>query len=243
MYIPKPVRAFAALIIALFMLTALSACADGEASVTINRNGSADMNVKLLVSSSALEQIGRSDLMSRLIDRLKADGLNAAPLQENGRTGLTVSKHMDPEDFRHNAALPKGVTMSRTSAPGFWTTKEHISVTVDPAAMMPTQASGAVAKLENLSPLLKKFALSGFNFDLKLTLPIKPDSSNADHISGNGRTLTWNIAPLQPNTFDLTVSVPNIRHIAYAGGASLIALIALVVWLIVRVRRRRRKQL
>lgn len=241
MYITKRARDWASLIATLMMMPLiLSGCADGEASVTVNRNGSADLHLNLLVRSSVLEQIGRPDLPGRLIDRLNADGFDVEPLQEDGSTGLTLSKHIDSEDLRNNTAFPKGVAISRTITPGFWSTKEHLSVTVDPVAMMPAEAADAARRLSRLSPFLKNIALSGFNFDLKLTLPIKPDSSNADHVSDNGRTLTWNVAPLQTNTFDVSVSVPNIRHIAYTGGAALLALIAIAAWLIVRFRRRRR---
>ena len=97
-------------------------------------------------------------------------------------------------------------------------------------------------QINKVPSFLKNLLLKDVNFDFKLSLPIKAQDSNADLVEDQGKTLTWHISPLNSNTLDLTVQVPNIRNIIITGVIALIAVAALLIWFFVHRRRTRRRR-
>ncbi|MDN4603329.1 hypothetical protein B2I21_01560 [Chryseobacterium mucoviscidosis] len=223
------------------MLSILSACADGEAHVTVNMDGSSDLDLNLSVTDSALGMMGQDNLMTLLADSLKKNNFQAEVSDQGDRTELKATTHYEKSNTVSTFStsdLPDGIQVEQSTTPGFFTSKLHIAAEVD---LLQTVPDGEVKDQINKVPgFLKNLLLKDVNFDFKLTLPIKAQESNADLVEDHGKTLIWHVSPLDTNKLDLTLQVPNIRNIIITGGIALVLFIALLIWFIVRRRRTRK---
>ncbi|KGP80492.1 MULTISPECIES: hypothetical protein [unclassified Paenibacillus] len=223
------------------MLSILSACADGEAHVTVNMDGSSDLDLNLSVTDSALGMMGQDNLMTLLADSLKKNNFQAEVSDQGDRTELKATTHYEKSNTVSTFStsdLPDGIQVEQSTTPGFFTSKLHIAAEVD---LLQTVPDGEVKDQINKVPgFLKNLLLKDVNFDFKLTLPIKAQESNADLVEDHGKTLIWHVSPLDTNKLDLTVQVPNIRNIIITGGIALVLFIALLIWFIVHRRRTRK---
>ncbi|MFC9708276.1 hypothetical protein JNUCC31_28600 [Paenibacillus sp. JNUCC31] len=220
------------------MLSILSACADGEAHVTVNMDGSSDLDLNLSVTDSALGKIGQDNLMTLLADTLQRNHFQAEVLDQGDRKQLKATTHYEKSNTVSTFStldLPDGIQVEQSTTPGFFTSKLHIAAEAD---LMETIPDGEVKdQINNVPRFLKNLLLKDVNFDFKLTLPIKAQDSNADLVEDHGKTLIWHVSPMNPNKLNLTVQVPNIRNIIITGGIALALIIALLIWFIVRRRR------
>lgn len=225
------------------MLFILSACADGEAHVTVNMDGSSDLDLNLNVTDSALGMMGQDNLMTLLADTLKRNNFQAEVSDQGDRTQLKATTHYEKSNTVSTFStsdLPNGIQVEQSITPGFFTSKLHIVAEAD---LLQTIPDGEVKDQINKVPgFLKNLLLKDVNFDFKLTLPIKAQDSNADLVEDQGKTLIWHVSPLNTNTLDVTVQVPNIRNIIITGGIALVLIIALLIWFMVRRRRIRQSR-
>lgn len=226
------------------MLIILSACADGEAHLTVNMDGSTDLDIHLGVTESALGKIGQDNLMPLLEEALKKNNFQAEVVDEGERKQLSATTHYEKSNTAASfdlSKLPKGIQVEQSTEPGFFTSRFHVTATAD---LMESMPDGEIKDQINKVPsFLKKLLLKDVNFDFKLSLPIKAQDSNADLVEDQGKTLTWHISPLNSNTLDLTVQVPNIRNIIITAVLALIVVAALLIWFFVRRKRTRRRRM
>ena len=225
-------------------LVILSACADGEAHLTVNLDGSTDLDINLGVTESALGKIGQDNLMPLLEDVLKRNNFQAEVVDEGERKQLSATTHYEKSSTTASfdmSQLPEGIQVKQTMEPGFFTSRFHVTATAD---LMESMPDGEIKDQINKVPsFLKNLLLKDVNFDFKLSLPIKAEDSNADLVEDQGKTLTWHISPLHSNTLDLTVQVPNIRNIIITAVIALIVVAALLIWFFVRRKRTRRRRM
>ena len=112
------------------------------------------------------------------------------------------------------------------------------------ADLMESMPDGDIKdKINNVPNFLKRLLLKDVNFDFKLSLPIKAQDSNADQVEDGGKTLVWNVSPLQKNTLDLTVQIPNIRNILFVAIGGLLLILVLLIWFFIRRRRQGRSNI
>ncbi|MFS0869495.1 hypothetical protein [Paenibacillus xylanilyticus] len=238
-----PLRHLFLTIMLSLMLVILSACADGEAHLTVNMDGSTDLDLNLGVAESALGKIGQDNLMTLLEDALKRNNFQAEVVDEGERKQLSATTHYEKSNTASSfdmSQLPAGIQVEQSTEPGFFTSKFHITATAD---LMESMPDGEIKDQINKVPsFLKNLLLKDVNFDFKLSLPIKADDSNADLVEDQGKTLTWHVSPLNPNTLDLTVQVPNIRNIIITAVIALIVIAALLIWFFVRRKRTRHRR-
>ncbi|MGF9695786.1 MULTISPECIES: hypothetical protein [Paenibacillus] len=236
----NPIRHLILTIMLSLMLVILSACADGEAHLTVNMDGSTDLDLNLGVAESALGKIGQDNLMTLLEDALKRNNFQAEVVDEGERKQLSATTHYEKSSTATSfdmSQLPAGIQVEQSTESGFFTSKLHIKATAD---LMESMPDGEIKDQINKVPsFLKKLLLKDVNFDFKLSLPIKAEDSNADLVEDQGKTLTWHVSPLNPNTLDLTVQVPNIRNIIITAVIALIVIAALLIWFFVRRKRTR----
>lgn len=215
----------------------LSACAKGELDVKIKTDGTADIAVNALVDDSALDTLGQSDLPERIASGLRDQGFDAEATRQGDQSGIRASRNVKLDADRQMPDIP-GVTVESSAKPGLFFTERSFVVTTDSSELIPKQNSSIGGFLG--SRLLGGLVEKEFDFDFKLTLPIKPGSNNADEVSADGRTLTWHLAATRENRIELAMNVPNIRNIVYAASAVLLVLIALTVFLILRRKRKKK---
>ncbi|THF83508.1 hypothetical protein [Cohnella fermenti] len=246
---------------------ALTSCVKGEAHLTINMNATADLALNLAVSNKALDLIGRPELLQELAGRIAGDRMTFQSYEKDGQHVLEGTRHLDLKEMKSEPIdLPEGIEVEHRSVQHFLYTTYEVELTVDTDKLMGGAGSGGSAaesgegegkaetdegageddagsladKLSSLSPLVKKLVLSQLDFDLKVTFPLKPGANNAPRTEEGGRTLVWPFSFSEPNRFELSLSVPNIRNVLLVGVPVLFVAIGGGTALIVRARKRRR---
>ncbi|CAM3938439.1 hypothetical protein COLU111180_15540 [Cohnella lubricantis] len=245
MLIPKNMVRWPLLSAALILLSALLAsCAQGEAHVTIHRNGTADLDLSASVSRRTLELIGQPDLPKQLSDILQRNGMAAAVEDDGSQTGIRATRHLNLKDMADRPiTLPEGMELEQSTERKFFYTRYHVAVTMDMVRLLRGSGEGNdwSQSIASMPALAKKLVERQMDLDFLLTFPIKPGANNADEIQDRGRTLVWHLNLFSDNRFETSLAVPNVRHIAYTAGPALLLLTAGIVIAIVRARRRGRR--
>ncbi|MBN2980355.1 MULTISPECIES: DUF3153 domain-containing protein [Cohnella] len=218
----------------------LSSCAQGEAHVTINRNGTADLDLDLSVSKQILTAIGKADIMNELAERFEQAGMGVRITDRDGQAQIEASRRVDLREYSGDLTdLPEGIEVEDAEEKKWFYTKHAVAVTLDLAPMLEQGQQEWIGQLSTLPDLMKKLIQSQLKFAIVLTLPIKADGSNADEVTDGGRTHQWNVDLFEANRFELVVNVPNLEHIAYAVGALLLLFIIGGIYLYRSIRRRK----
>jgi len=185
-------------VIVLLSLTLASGCVDATYHLTINRNGSGDINIEIAINDLVLDLVGEEDPLVSLTKDLKLQGYTVSSFRDQGKTGLIARKHVErisaqSLDLVRIPGIPRAAATSYSDGfqiqQGFFKTRYKVQVDVDPADFTGTGQLGA----------LESHILSQVNFQFVLTLPIQPDDHNAISVDDKGRTMIWTLMPGQGN--------------------------------------------
>lgn len=236
-------------ILLIFMLVccllALTSCARGDIHVDVHLDQSVDMDATFSVNNQTLMMLDNPGLLDRLVKRIQSNNVDVQPLPEQGRKGYQIKGHYQGDwSTKKNPSqglnLPEGLEIKRAVSQHFFTTNIDLTMKLDLPRMLPEEAQGLSDKFEQMNVFARKLLERQLDLNFSLSLPIQPATNNADRVSEDGKTLYWDIAPLESNELKLSVNVPNVRHIVYVAVTSLI-LIALAVILLIR-RHRSKKE-
>ncbi|GMK39542.1 hypothetical protein PCCS19_25960 [Paenibacillus sp. CCS19] len=229
------------ILLAISLLIATTGCARGEAELRVKANGTAQLNLVITLDNKLMQAISGDWLWETIGDELTKQGFEVDPVKSaSGSKTLRASRDLD---LKQSAPLQiPGVEVTRTTErSSWWYTTEAVSASVDMTKLIPEQVSSKLDdKLSSLSPLVRNLALRQIGLDFKLTMPIRAASNNADVVSNGGKSLTWHLSAAKVNDVQVEVHVPNVRHIAIAGGAALVVLATAIVFF-VRMRRKRKQ--
>ncbi|MFB5266971.1 hypothetical protein ACE41H_09235 [Paenibacillus enshidis] len=239
------------LIVAAALLLFLCSCARGNAHATVHIDRSVDLDVEVSVSENTLSSLYLQKAVEDYAQPLEQYGIQIEPLQESGREGFqlhhtfTAPKsdgNTDPAEALEKLSqqLPKGMTLSSAVEKHFFSTDYHLQLSADFLQMLPDSDQSLTKSLKSMNFIAKKLLAQQLDFSFDLALPIRPLDHNANQVTGNGKTLTWDISPLSENRLELAVRVPNLGRIATAAAVVLLAVIALVLFW-VRQRKKRSK--
>ena len=67
------------------------------------------------------------------------------------------------------------------------------------------------------------------DFKFKMTLPVKPISSNASNVSEDGKTLEWQLMPGQKNTVEMGFKILNITNTILFASIGLVSILLIVI--------------
>jgi hypothetical protein len=233
-------------ILLIFMLVccllALTSCARGDIHVDVHLDQSVDMDATFSVNNQTLMMLDNPGLLDRLVKRIQSNNVDVQPLAEQGRKGYQIKGHYqgDWSTNKKNPSqglnLPEGLEIKRAVSPHFFTTNIDLTMKLDLPRMLPKEAQGLSDKFEQMNVFARKLLERQLDLNFSLSLPIQPATNNADRVSEDGKTLYWDIAPLESNELKLSVNVPNVRHIVYVAVTSLILIVIAVILLIRRHR-------
>lgn len=215
----------------------LTACAKGEAHVTVNTDGTADVKFNIQMSNQNLEIIGQPELINKLKDTFAEQGFETESAATKDTQGLTASKQIDMSSADQKLEIPDSVKFTHDTEEKFFYSTHRIVVDADLMSAIPV--NDWTDTLNSIPSFVRNLVFKEVDLDFKLTLPIKPESSNANQTSEDHKTMTWNINPLSNNHLELTVNVPNIQNILIV---SIGLLVLMIVTTIFFVRRRKRKR-
>ncbi|MGG4204375.1 DUF3153 domain-containing protein [Paenibacillus jamilae] len=233
-------------ILLIFMLVccllALTSCARGDIHVDVHLDQSVDMDATFSVNNQTLMMLDNPRLLDRLVKRIQSNNVDVQPLAEQGRKGYQIKGHYqgDWSTNKKNPSqglnLPEGLEIKRAVSQHFFTTNIDLTMKLDLPRMLPKEAQGLSDKFEQMNVFARKLLERQLDLNFSLSLPIQPATNNADRVSEDGKTLHWDIAPLESNELKLSVNVPNVRHIVYVAITSLILIVIAVILLIRRHR-------
>ncbi|WP_264454047.1 DUF3153 domain-containing protein [Paenibacillus polymyxa] len=233
-------------ILLIFMLVccllALTSCARGDIHVDVHLDQSVDMDATFSVNNQTLMMLDNPGLLDQLVKRIQSNNVDVQPLAEQGRKGYQIKGHYqgDWSTNKKNPSqglnLPEGLEIKRAVSQHFFTTNIDLTMKLDLPRMLPKEAQGLSDKFEQMNVFARKLLERQLDLNFSLSLPIQPATNNADRVSEDGKTLYWDIAPLESNELKLSVNVPNVRHIVYVAVTSLILIVIAVILLIRRHR-------
>ncbi|ULO08355.1 hypothetical protein H1230_05960 [Paenibacillus sp. 19GGS1-52] len=221
----------------LSMLLLLSGCAKGTAHVTVNKNGSIDVAVKLRLDAST-QALLSGKMEDSLVSKLQAAGIPLQKIQDGKATEYQFLKsYASVEEMKSFSGKWEGVD-TKVSTQNRWL---YTKYNVEAQPQMNVYMDKAMDNIGTLGipKSLARLLLKSFAIDFKLTLPVDLFGDNNATVQ-EGRTLTWHITLADTEPIQMEVYVPNIKNIVIA--ASVVALI-LVVLVVLWFRRRKRRTL
>ncbi|WP_025716189.1 DUF3153 domain-containing protein [Paenibacillus sp. 1-18] len=240
------IRPMLHIFVLLCCLATLTSCARGDIHVDVHLDRSIDMDASFSVNNQTLMMLDNPGLLDQLAKRIQSNNVDVQPLAEQGRKGYQIKGHYEG-DWATNEKnpnqefnLPEGLEVKRAVTQHFFTTNYDLTMKLDLPRMLPEEARGLSDKLQQMNVFARKLLERQLDLNFSLSLPIRPAASNADSVSKDGKTLRWDIAPLESNELKLSINVPNLRHIVYVAIAGLILIVVIVIWLI-RGHRSKRK--
>jgi len=239
---PYPYRYFVGITLLLAAMLGLTSCAEGKAHFTIHRNGTADLDMSVALSDRTLGLLGQSDLMKDLAERMRASGMTAESFERDGKSGFSANRKFDLKELdKVPLTLPDGIEFERTEERHFFYTRQKVAVSVDLPGMMGNRSGEWTRKLEELPAITKKLIQSQLALDFALTAPLKLGGEGSDETLDGGRTQVWHLKLFEKNRLETSIDVPNVRRIAYVGGAGLLVVSVGAFFGIRALLRRRRK--
>ncbi|WP_211745714.1 FeoB-associated Cys-rich membrane protein [Paenibacillus sp. Marseille-Q4541] len=215
----------------------LSACAQGEAHVTVHTDGTADVKLNLKIQDRNLELMGQKNLIQAIQNTFDENGFETQNTKSGDTSEVSASKEINLNEANGTKELPESISYSNVTQEGFLFTKYQITVDADLMSAIPDNTW--TEHLQGIPSLVRNLLLKDVKLDLKLTLPIKPESSNADAVTADGKTMTWQVEPLSANHLELSVNVPNVQNIIITAVIALVLIVA-IVWFIIRKVRRKK---
>ena len=195
-------RGILAVVLLLFP-SVLTGCVESEIHLTVNRDGSGDLELSAAAEESTLEWIeAATDFnLEEIKKAAKEEGFSPEEFRENGKTGIRASRHLDSLDG--NWEEMSGISPAAESdfnlekEEGFLFNTYHFAGKV----------SGDFLSNNDLFDRIAIQALSETSF--VLTLPVEPVDHNADRTSDGGKTLEWELRPGESKEMAVSVRVPD----------------------------------
>lgn len=232
------------LMLALALLL-LGGCMDVEVHLVINADGSGELTHVATIDNAMMEMMelgGDEDVFAELIAQLEAKEFAVTTFAEEGVLGVRGTKHVPAVT---PAALAVWGDEVPTSGPGLTVTEDQVSTRFEFDFNYDLRLLEEEEFLEDefFDPSMLEDYIS---YVFMVTLPVEPLSHNADSVSADGRTLTWNLKLGEQNPVEFTaVDGYSLVGLAVLGGAALLLLflLVLIIVLIAKGRRKERVQL
>lgn len=236
---PLTVRWYKPVLILLCLLL-LSGCADADMHVTVNWDGSGTYQIKVLSHPLVMQEL------ESFKEALQQKGYNLQPIQEGKRIGWIATRLVE-----NVAQDPPGEDiMDLLSTEG---KTAHAS----PYSLLNRVDNGPIQVDSNLFRIhitfyrefdltaltessIRQAFINEMNLTFRLTVPLIPDQHNADQVSADGRTLTWNLQPEQVESVQVEWDIPNPITVSILVLFAFVLLLVLITtWIIRRGRRKR----
>jgi hypothetical protein len=223
-------RRFAILLCIIGLVALLSGCVKGDFHITVNKNGSADLDYNFGMKSQLVGLMsgnGQKDPVQEMKTNFEKKGFTVSQYRDNDYIGIVAKKHMDNlKDI--SDALPKNPDQQSAAADSF----NKMNFTEDKGLFFTTyRYNGSVdltsMKADDKDTMgIQQMMLKQVDLKLTLTLPVKAETQNASRILPDQQTYQWDLIPGTKGDIALQAKAPNITNI-------IIAIIGLVVILVV----------
>lgn len=228
----------------------LSGCVEQNTHVKINADGSADVSQTLLLSKelSAMAEKQEKNAIEGMMDDINKEfsenkGYKGEVIEENGRQGIQISKHFESveEVFDSELFTFKAVGDGEVENPWkvdvdkrFFATYVSIEADINYEDWL----KGSAGMSDEEAKIMARMN-DPFDFSYSLTIPVKAASQNADEV--DNRTYTWNLDFEENTKIELKYHVLDMKNVAIVGGIGLVALLAVVSFLLRTMKQKRNR--
>ncbi len=206
----------------------LTGCLKFDIHLTINKNGTADVDIILLAVETlvTLDKDLERDLFTGKKERLAELGFAITDYTEKNLIGFKATKRLQSVEEFSTLGLAGDIGLEGR----------------DPFSVM----KGVLTSTYNLDadidlrPLFAEhsdmFTLFSPDLRFSVTLPAKPLSHNATSVTVDGRTLTWDLSPDARNKIQFTARAPNLTAVVILLALAVVLVGAIMTVLIRRIR-------
>lgn len=209
------------------VLLLLSGCAKGTAHITVNKNGSVDVAVKLALDSRTQSLLG-GKMEDSLLSRLQESGIRLEKIQNGDSVEYQYLKsYASMEEIQAAKVDSQFIHSTVKTAESWFYTKYDIESKINISTysdklMDSLSSSGIPATLVRL--LMQSFA-----FDFKLTLPVNLYGAN-NATEQAGRTLTWHLSMADSKPVRMVIYAPKVTNILVTAAGGLLLAAAAAVY-------------
>ncbi len=222
-------------LVIVIMLCFLTGCVKGVFHVTVNKDGSGELNYRLAIDSDLLSTFNnKNNPLERFREIAQKDGFVVSNFKDNGYYGIEAKKHVKEISEGIGGELIAYISSINTS-------KDHINLNVDKGLFFNVYTIKTNIDLTNFKkkdiPFFQLF-LDKMDLRILLTLPFDVEGHNASRVeeqTDDFKTFEWDILPGQNNEIYLEAKVVNVWNIVL-----LVALVAAALVFIVAVFIRRK---
>ncbi len=224
------------LLLFLLLCLGLTGCIEFDYYIKVNRDASADVEYRIGLDQmfiGLMESQGKNPL-SQVRLSAEENGFTVSHYSENDMSGIIAKKHADSlqelpgmssiwaeADLETNTNDGAGSPFKME--PGFFYHRYLVDTQVDLSEMKELDSGDDFG--------LGGAFLNRVKMSFRMTLPVKPRSHNAAHVSDEGYTLGWDLLPGQNNRIMVEAAVPNLRNIAAICITAALLAVALAIWL------------
>jgi len=216
------------------MLFIFTGCAKGNAHVTVKKNGSVEVAMKLRLDSRTESMV--SSKMDSLITKLQSAGIQLQESKVGRSTEYQYTRTYTSQELRslmvHQSSEYVDANIKSTDK---WLYTQY---SIETQLHLNTYSDKIVQEIDsvNLPKPLIRLLMKSFSFDFSLTLPFNLYGANNAAVQ-EGKTLTWHITLADSNPIRMVIYVPNLKNIAIVAGSVVVIITAImIVW----VKRKRR---
>lgn len=202
--------------VALSFILLLSGCADVTNTVKVDKKGDATISFDIDISSVA--GLFASSYSDKVLTQLEEAGFK---VDKKSNTSYHIEKKLEKNSTKSDLK-PEDFGIKITNTKSFFTQKVRIDANIDPEKIWKQEVNGV--------PFPKE-VLAQIDYTLILDLPISTIGDN-NAKSVDGGKLTWDVPLAEKSEMYFDITLPNVKNIAIVSGIILVAIIALIIYLI-----------
>lgn len=233
----RSARRYAALIF-LTLCLLLSGCVKGDFHITVNKDGSGEVENKLAFNAQMLALMSMSNSNVNPLEEMKksyeSENYKVALFKDGDYQGITATKHVDDVSALQNlSGHAKGINpemgaLKIEKASGIFQNKYNVSAQLDMSDLKPDQED---------TMGIQKMMLNQMDLKLTVTLPGEAANHNASRVLKDKHTYQWDIIAGQKNEIQLSYDAPNRIVITIGVVIVLLVLAGIVVGMLKRTRK------
>lgn len=200
-------------IVVVIILFFLTGCVNGVFHVTVNKDGTSDLNYKLAVDSNLLSTFSEeNNPLEEFRELAQKDGFIVSKFKEKGYYGVEAKKHVDKISDGIGGELIKYISSVDS--------KDPLNFTVEKGLFFNVYTIKTNIDLTNFKnkdiPFFQLF-LDKMDLRIFLTLPFDVEGHNASRVvdgrTDDFKTFEWDILPGQNNEIYLQAKVLNVLNL------------------------------
>jgi uncharacterized membrane protein len=230
------------------LVALLSGCVKGDFHITVNKNGSADLDYKIGMMAQLVGLIsgsgnGKQDPIAGMKVSFENVGFAVSQYRDGDYIGVSAKKHVDNlKDIGNSLPNENMLNESQKSQ-----VSDKLNFTEDKGLFFTTYRYTGSIDFTNMKPDdkdtmgIQQMMLKQVDLKLTLTLPVQADAQNASRVLPDQKTYQWDLIPGTKGDIMLQAKVPNVTNIIISI-LLLIVIVAAVIVFIVKSRRKRKLQ-